>query len=198
MYVGGYMIGKVYYITLQGDDVEVEIFMEKNCGGLSRVFPKDKVFGGIKGPYVCRGYTEIDLTRHYPWARAGHWEKVVYVPARVYTQSLKVRWIGPPLGDTRSTGLQPSQPGGYLEELGETAGQAPPEFIPDISGTWQSTFHLVYEITQEGHDFTWYVERFQERGHGTIHGEELEVSWEGENAGFGVRPSQVLGSDLHS
>ena len=186
-YIGDYMEDEAFYIMLQGDDVEVEVFYEKNFGidDYTLTFPKDALAEEPNSMYLCDtyGYREIDLTYWYPWAVKGKWEGIVYIPAHTNTQSLKVRWTGPPPGDTRSPGFVPSKPGPDLVEPSDPGEQAQPELIPHISGTWQSTLHLIYEISQEGHEFTWYVDRFHEWGHGTIHASELAVTWEGENGG---------------
>lgn len=74
--------------------------------------------------------------------------------------SLKVRWIGIPLLVFPGRVITP---------------------VPNITGTWQSTFNLVYEISQSGNQFTWYVAVFHETGTGTIDGTHVEVSWQGDN-----------------
>ncbi|UCF09935.1 MAG: hypothetical protein JSW65_07710 [Candidatus Bipolaricaulota bacterium] len=178
-YVGSYMDGNVFYVTLQGLDVEAELFYERSFGGstYTLTFPKDtKDEPNAVSECPPYGYKEVDLTYWSPWAHRGYWQGVIWIPARARTQSLKVRWSGTPPGDTRSPGFVGSSSGPHIEE---PDGQ--PEFVPDISGTWQSTFQLAYVITQSGHDFTWYVERFREWGYGTIYGLQLEVAWEGEN-----------------
>ncbi|MFC2095825.1 peptidase inhibitor family I36 protein [Candidatus Bipolaricaulota bacterium] len=182
-HIGSYMDDNVFYVGLQGNDVEAELFYERNFGSgtYTLTFPKDAMAEHPSAMYSCSsyGYREIDLTFWYPWATRGRWEGVTYISASSKTQSLKVRWAGTPPGNTRSPGFVGSQSGPSIEEPEGSVGQ--PEFIPDISGTWDSSFGIVYVITQNGHDFTWHVERFRELGHGTIYDSALEVSWEGEN-----------------
>jgi hypothetical protein len=48
---------------------------------------------------------------------------------------------------------------------------------PDISGTWQSSIGLVYEITQTGHAFSWHVASINQRAEGTIDGNSVKASW---------------------
>jgi hypothetical protein len=50
---------------------------------------------------------------------------------------------------------------------------------PDISGTWQSSIGLVYEITQTGSAFTWHVASVNQRAEGTIEGNSVKASWRG-------------------
>jgi hypothetical protein len=183
VHVGSYMDDKVFYVGLQGQHVEVELFYERNFGGggYTLTFPKDATNEHPNAIYDCPtvGHKEIDLTFWYPWAVHGRSEGVVYIPASARTQSLKVRWTGTPPGNTRSTGIVGSQSGPSIEEPEGGDGQPVP--APDIDGTWDSSFGIVYVITQSGNDFTWYVERFREWGYGTIFGAALEVSWEGDN-----------------
>jgi photosystem II stability/assembly factor-like uncharacterized protein len=48
----------------------------------------------------------------------------------------------------------------------------------NISGVWQSSIGLVYEIEQSGTNFTWYVASLGQAGEGTIEGERLQASWQ--------------------
>lgn len=50
---------------------------------------------------------------------------------------------------------------------------------PDISGTWKSSIGHVYEITQTGSSFTWYVASLNQRAEGTISGDSVKASWRG-------------------
>ena len=183
-YIGDYMDDKVFYMTLQGENVEAELFWQRDFGGsYTLTMPRDAQTEAPSARYRCdvSGLWQIDLAYWYPWAVPGRWEGVVYIPAHSKTQSLKVRWIGSPPGDTRSPGFVSPQSGPFLVEPEGGEGQASREVALDISGTWQSTLQLVYVISQDGPEFSWYVERFREWGHGTIYDRELEVTWEGEN-----------------
>jgi hypothetical protein len=88
--------------------------------------------------------------------------------------SLKVRWTGLPLLMLQGHVIEP---------------------VPDISGTWQSTFQLVYEISQSGNQFTWYVAAFHEAGTGTIDGTHIEVSWQGDNGSGHDAGTIILNSE---
>lgn len=63
-------------------------------------------------------------------------------------------------------------------------GPAPPTGVIDISGKWTSTTGQVYEITQSGEQFTWYVAAMNEKGSGTLKGQNITASWTG-NMGSG-------------
>jgi hypothetical protein len=58
----------------------------------------------------------------------------------------------------------------------KAAGQAQ---AADISGTWQSSIGLVYEITQTGSTFSWHVASVNQRAEGTIDGNSVKASWRG-------------------
>ncbi len=59
------------------------------------------------------------------------------------------------------------------------AGAQPRTPTPDISGTWQSSIGLVYEITQTGTTFSWHVASINQRAEGTIDGNSVKASWRG-------------------
>ena len=50
---------------------------------------------------------------------------------------------------------------------------------PDISGTWKSSIGHMYEITQTGDAFTWFVSSLNQRAEGTIDGNSVKASWRG-------------------
>ena len=47
----------------------------------------------------------------------------------------------------------------------------------DISGKWNSNIGLVYEFTQNGVQFTWFVALNNQKGGGTLSGHNLSASW---------------------
>ena len=63
-------------------------------------------------------------------------------------------------------------------------GPAVPKGVIDISGKWTSTTGQVYEITQNGEQFIWYVAAINEKGSGTLKGQNITASWTG-NTGSG-------------
>jgi len=65
----------------------------------------------------------------------------------------------------------------HVVEKGQTAAASTP--TPDISGTWKSSIGLVYEITQAGCTFTWYVASLNQKAEGTIDGSSVKASWRG-------------------
>jgi len=80
----------------------------------------------------------------------------------------------------------------YLSQLlgGPTAAAAVPQSaVLNIEGVWNSHFGLLYDITQHGADFAWYIASIHEWGTGTIDGTQLNVTWHGDNgsgSGTGV------------
>jgi len=58
-----------------------------------------------------------------------------------------------------------------------TLPQAVP--VPDISGLWKNDSGLRYTIVQSGERFEWTVANSDERGQGTMTGNEVSVSWKG-------------------
>ena len=181
-YIGDYMDDHVFFVTLYGEDVEAELFWERDfTDPYTLTFPRDGKGSSQDAMYHCppSGPVQIDLTHWYPWAVNAYWQGAIRIPARSNTQSLKVRWIGTPPSDTRSTGGVPAQPGSHIVEpsLPTVVAVLP----PDISGIWQSSFHLVYEISQDWNRYTWYVAAFHETGTGTIDGTRIDVAWSGDN-----------------
>lgn len=51
----------------------------------------------------------------------------------------------------------------------------------NIEGVWNSHFGLLYQVTQHGTAFAWYVASLHEWGTGTVDGTRLTVSWQGDN-----------------
>lgn len=58
---------------------------------------------------------------------------------------------------------------------------ATPGETPSIEGVWNSHFGLLYQVTQHGTAFAWYIASIHEWGTGTIDGVHLTVSWQGDN-----------------
>jgi hypothetical protein len=83
-----------------------------------------------------------------------------------------------------SARFRPALKGAPVSVQPKAAGQAPAAAgartrTPDISGTWQSSIGLVYEITQTGDAFTWRVASINQRAEGTIEGNAVKASWRG-------------------
>jgi len=57
------------------------------------------------------------------------------------------------------------------------SGPAAQEHPLNISGVWQSSIGLVYEIEQSGNHFTWHVASVGQTGEGTIEGDRLQAKW---------------------
>jgi photosystem II stability/assembly factor-like uncharacterized protein len=57
--------------------------------------------------------------------------------------------------------------------IGNTTQQS-----PDISGRWNSSVNLVYEITQTGDSFTWRVASTGQTGSGTVRGDQVTAEWQ--------------------
>jgi len=54
-------------------------------------------------------------------------------------------------------------------------------FAYDLRGMWKGEFgSLTYQFTQDGNQFSWYVETNRERGTGTINGTIVSVAWAGD------------------
>ncbi len=60
-----------------------------------------------------------------------------------------------------------------------SASPSPTSGVVNLSGQWQSTVGLVYNITQQGNQFEWTVANSNEKGQGTITGSDVSVSWKG-------------------
>ncbi|MDQ5986696.1 MAG: hypothetical protein CSYNP_02427 [Syntrophus sp. SKADARSKE-3] len=65
---------------------------------------------------------------------------------------------------------------GELEVWAITGGTNP---TLSLEGTWDSNIGLVYAITQNDNQFSWYVEKTRESGTGTITGTAIQASWSG-------------------
>jgi len=72
---------------------------------------------------------------------------------------------------------------------------APLSEIPSIEGVWSSHFGLLYDVTQHGSAFAWYIATIHEWGTGTIEGTSLTVSWNGDNGSGSDTGQLVLGPD---
>lgn len=60
----------------------------------------------------------------------------------------------------------------------------PPEkgmITPDISESWKFGKDWVYSITQNGSDFTWFMENKNENGKGKLKGNSISAKWSGNN-----------------
>jgi len=82
-----------------------------------------------------------------------------------------------------------------IQQVGGVAGDGaiPDGEVPSIEGVWNSHFGLLYQITQHGAAFAWYIESVHEWGTGTIGGTRLTVSWHGDNGSGSGTGVLVLG-----
>ncbi len=69
--------------------------------------------------------------------------------------------------------------------------------VPDIAGTWSSSVGLVYEIKQNGNQFTWFAVVTNEKGQGTLTGKIIKVSWSG-LLGNGSTQGEVTKTDAQN
>ena len=53
--------------------------------------------------------------------------------------------------------------------------------IPKIDGDWVGDTGIGYRITQNGSTFTWWAAALHEKASGTINGQQLSASWDGDN-----------------
>jgi hypothetical protein len=60
---------------------------------------------------------------------------------------------------------------------GVTITRAAP--VVDISGSWKSTIHVVYEITQKGEQFSWDAPLLRQKATGHISGKRVRAEWSG-------------------
>jgi hypothetical protein len=51
---------------------------------------------------------------------------------------------------------------------------------PQLSGTWESSIRIKYEIAQRGESFTWTAGQLNQKASGTISGKEVSAQWRGE------------------
>lgn len=62
--------------------------------------------------------------------------------------------------------------------------------ITNVSGRWKSSIGVVYDITQQGAQFTWTVAIGDETGKGTISGNKISAFWKGQQ-GSGSSAGQI-------
>jgi hypothetical protein len=74
--------------------------------------------------------------------------------------SIRISWTGLPLN------LGPPTP-----------PKIEPPPVINLAGTWQSSIGAVYEITQEGNQFTWFAAKFNQTGKGYINEKNVAASW---------------------
>ena len=67
---------------------------------------------------------------------------------------------------------------------------------PDISGKWNSNIELVYEFTQNGDQFTWFVALNDQKGGGTLSGHNLSASWS-DAGGSGSAEGRITSVDAN-
>jgi len=67
---------------------------------------------------------------------------------------------------------------------------------PDISGKWNSNIELVYEFTQNGDQFTWFVALNDQKGGGTLSGHNLSASWS-DAGGSGQAEGRITSVDAN-
>jgi hypothetical protein len=66
----------------------------------------------------------------------------------------------------------------------------------DISGKWNSNIELVYEFTQNGYQFTWFVALNNQKGAGTLSGHNLSASWS-DAGGSGSAEGRITAVDAN-
>jgi hypothetical protein len=66
----------------------------------------------------------------------------------------------------------------------------------DISGKWNSNIELVYEFTQNGYQFTWFVALNNQKGAGTLSGHSLSASWS-DAGGSGSAEGRITAVDAN-
>jgi type VI secretion system secreted protein Hcp len=66
----------------------------------------------------------------------------------------------------------------------------------DISGKWNSNIELVYEFTQNGYQFTWFVALNNQKGAGTLSGHNLSASWS-DAGGSGSAEGRITAADAN-
>jgi type VI secretion system secreted protein Hcp len=66
----------------------------------------------------------------------------------------------------------------------------------DISGKWNSNIELVYEFTQNGSQFTWFVALNNQKGAGTLSGHNLSASWS-DAGGSGSAEGRITAVDAN-
>jgi hypothetical protein len=155
--LGDYMNDEAQYVLVQGSTLEVELYKDADFGGWPTLTLPTSTLCSPETSYEHNGFPYYKLH-----GCTGDLDGAV--------SSLKVRWLGS--GEKKETSTTPA--------IGSfTATVIQP--VPDIRGTWNSTFGLTYEITQDGSAFTWHVVQFSEVGEGAISGTEIGVTWQGAN-----------------
>ncbi|MDD5645742.1 MAG: hypothetical protein PHW86_01060 [Candidatus Bipolaricaulis sp.] len=82
----------------------------------------------------------------------------------------------------------PEIPKGIIEKV-------QPAWIPNISGAWHSLFGIDYQVTQTGAGFTWYAAAIHETGTGTITGNQVSASWNGDLGSGSATGTITVGPD---
>jgi hypothetical protein len=127
--------------------------------------------------------------------------------------SLAVRWLGPAASATSATPAAPQESSSARAVAPEapsstrvvarrarmTSDRTPPPpssgvTMTNISGQWKSSIGLVYNITQQGDQFNWTVASSNEKGEGTIKGNDLSASWAGQQ-GHGSSAGKITAVD---
>ena len=67
---------------------------------------------------------------------------------------------------------------------------------PDVSGRWKSSIGFLYIMTQQGSKFKWTVVNSNEKGEGTMTGNDVSASWKGQN-GSGSSAGKITNIDSH-
>jgi len=80
-----------------------------------------------------------------------------------------------------------------FERIGATSAPSEPA-LPDVSGTWNSSIGWVYEFTQNGDQFTWFVALNNQEGEGTMSDRNLSASWSDED-GTGSAEGKITAVD---
>jgi len=158
---------------------------------------------GVAAKPDDRGYYVLDrvppgdywIILHNVWyGRYPTLEKRVIVKPRATTK--KVDFVLTPPVEKKVAPPKASDPRTATVAKQPTASTAkvPMVTIPNVSGQWQSSIGVTYNITQQGNNFQWTVVNSTEKGNGTLKGYEVSASWQGPK-GRGSSPGKITEVD---
>jgi hypothetical protein len=169
---------------------------------------------GIAAKPDARGYYVLDrvppgdynIILHNVWyGPYPTLEKRVVVKPKATTK--KVDFVLTPPPPVRA--VAPTAPDSPTAKVGTPTSQVPlasagkqvtptakvaPITIFNISGQWQSSIGLTYNITQQQNNFQWTVAKSTEKGSGTLKGYDVNASWQ-EPKGRGSSPGKITEVD---
>jgi len=90
--------------------------------------------------------------------------------------STSARVVAPQAPDTASDRTPPAPSSGMA--------------LANVSGRWNSSIGVVYDITQQGNQFAWTVVNSDEKGEGTLSGNNVSAFWKGQK-GSGSSAGQI-------